>query len=214
MAGFVDWAAAHPGRMTHPDPSNFMGATFLKQALIELAPDAAVLQAPVTDAAFDAATAPLWAWYDALRPNLWRQGADLPGKPVGAATIAERWRGGYRDVLRPRLDSRRDCAGAVAGNRAGVRAQGRQHRQYQLCRHSLQRRPCSRGRGGGELPARPRDAGAYAEYRGSGQSFSVLDPARLDDAAHRRPLRPCPPPLPCLPWPILARPCWSPMPAG
>ena len=50
MAGFVDWAAAHPGRFTHPDPSNFMGATFLKQALIELAPDPTVLQAPVTDA--------------------------------------------------------------------------------------------------------------------------------------------------------------------
>jgi len=78
MAGFVDWAAANPGRVTHPDPSNFMGATFLKQALIELAPDATVLQQPATDATFDAATAPLWAWYDALRPNLWRGGETYP----------------------------------------------------------------------------------------------------------------------------------------
>ncbi len=78
MAGFVDWAAAHPGRMTHPDPSNFMGATFLKQALIELAPEPAALQVPVTEAAFATAAAPLWAWYDALRPNLWRQGATFP----------------------------------------------------------------------------------------------------------------------------------------
>jgi putative thiamine transport system substrate-binding protein len=78
MAAFVDWAAANPGRMTHPDPSNFMGATFLKQALIELAPDPAVLQQPVTDEAFAAATAPLWGWYDALRPNLWRGGETFP----------------------------------------------------------------------------------------------------------------------------------------
>ena len=78
MAGFVDWAADNPGRFTHPDPSNFMGATFLKQALIELTPDAAVLQEPVTDANFDAATAPLWDWYDALRPNLWRGGEAFP----------------------------------------------------------------------------------------------------------------------------------------
>ncbi|SNS85991.1 ABC transporter substrate-binding protein [Antarctobacter heliothermus] len=78
MAGFVDWAAANPGRVTHPDPSNFMGATFLKQALIELTPDTTALQQPVTDAAFDAATAPLWAWYDALRPNLWRGGETYP----------------------------------------------------------------------------------------------------------------------------------------
>lgn len=78
MTGFVAWAAAHKGRMTHPDPSNFMGATFLKQALIELAPDPSVMQQPVTEDAFAAATAPLWAWYDALRPNLWQGGATFP----------------------------------------------------------------------------------------------------------------------------------------
>lgn len=78
MAEFVPWAEAHPGRMTHPDPSNFMGATFLKQALIELAPDARVLQSPAVDAVFAEATAPLWAWYDALKPNLWRGGAAFP----------------------------------------------------------------------------------------------------------------------------------------
>ncbi len=78
MTGLAAWAAAHPGRFTHPDPSNFMGATFLKQALIELTPDPAALQKPVTDAAFATATAPLWAWYDALRPNLWHKGATFP----------------------------------------------------------------------------------------------------------------------------------------
>jgi putative thiamine transport system substrate-binding protein len=78
MAGFVDWAAANPGRMTHPDPSNFMGATFLKQALVELAPDPDALLAPVTEESFAEQTAPLWAWYDALRPNLWRGGEAFP----------------------------------------------------------------------------------------------------------------------------------------
>lgn len=78
MADFVDWAAANPGRFTHPDSSNFMGATFLKQALIELAPDPAVLLLPVTDAGFAEQTAPLWAWYDALRPNMWRGGEAFP----------------------------------------------------------------------------------------------------------------------------------------
>lgn len=78
MAGWVDWAAAHPGRITHPDPSNFMGATFLKQALIELAPDGTDLSAPPTDDGFGTATAPLWDWYDALRPHLWRDGRSFP----------------------------------------------------------------------------------------------------------------------------------------
>lgn len=78
MAGWVDYAAANPGRITHPDPANFMGATFLKQALVELAPEGTDLSVPPTDDSFAAATAPLWDWYDALRPNLWREGQSFP----------------------------------------------------------------------------------------------------------------------------------------
>ncbi len=78
MAGFLEYAKTNPGRVTHPDVSNFMGSTFLKQALIEFAPDQSALQLPVTDAAFDAAVAPLWDWYDALRPFMWREGATFP----------------------------------------------------------------------------------------------------------------------------------------
>ncbi len=78
MAALADWAAANPGRLTHPDAANFMGATFLKQALVELAPDRDVLALPPTDAAWAVATAPLWDWYDRLRPNLWRAGRQFP----------------------------------------------------------------------------------------------------------------------------------------
>lgn len=78
MADLLAWSRANPGRFTHPAVSNFMGATFLKQALIELVPDASVLQAPATDESFAATTAPLWAWYDALRPSLWREGKSFP----------------------------------------------------------------------------------------------------------------------------------------
>jgi len=77
------WARAHPGRLTHPNVANFLGATFLKQALHDLTPDTAVLQQPATDASFTAVSAPLWAWYDALRPLLWRRGAQFP--ETGAA---------------------------------------------------------------------------------------------------------------------------------
>ena len=74
----ADWARANPGRTTHPSVRNFLGSTFLKQALYELAPDPAVLQQPATDENFERVTAPLWAWYDKLRPNLWRQGRTFP----------------------------------------------------------------------------------------------------------------------------------------
>jgi putative thiamine transport system substrate-binding protein len=78
MAELGRWAAEHPGRLTHPSVRNFLGATFLKQALQELSPDPAVLQRPATDANFAATTAPMWTWYEALRPNLWRNGRQFP----------------------------------------------------------------------------------------------------------------------------------------
>ncbi|MEO7339107.1 MAG: ABC transporter substrate-binding protein [Caldimonas sp.] len=74
----LDWSGKHPGRLTHPKVSNFLGATFLKQALYDLTADPAALQQPATDESFTRVTAPLWAWYDQLRPLLWRRGQQFP----------------------------------------------------------------------------------------------------------------------------------------
>ncbi len=78
LAALTDWIKAHPGRFTHPDPKDFMGASFLKQALIDLAPDKARLLEPADDANFAAETAPLWAWCDAVYPSFWRKGQQFP----------------------------------------------------------------------------------------------------------------------------------------
>jgi putative thiamine transport system substrate-binding protein len=78
IPAMLEWAQANPGRLTHPSVRNFLGSTFLKQALYELAPDPAVLQRPATDQSFGAVTAPLWSWYERLRPALWRQGRQFP----------------------------------------------------------------------------------------------------------------------------------------
>lgn len=81
----LDWASAHPGRLTHPNVRNFLGATFLKQALVGFVGDQGVLQQPATNASFSTVTAPLWTWYDALRPHLWHGGRDFP--ETGAALL-------------------------------------------------------------------------------------------------------------------------------
>ena len=78
MGELLDWARDNPGRFTHPDPANFMGASFLKQALISLVDTPAILQNPVSEADYTDLTAPLWAWYDALRPLMWREGETFP----------------------------------------------------------------------------------------------------------------------------------------
>jgi putative thiamine transport system substrate-binding protein len=71
-------AAQQPGRITYPRPPEFHGTTFLKQLLLELNPDRTALDQPVTDTTFAAATKPLWAYLDALHPNLWRGGKQFP----------------------------------------------------------------------------------------------------------------------------------------
>jgi putative thiamine transport system substrate-binding protein len=72
------WIAENPGRFTYPQPPDFIGTTFLKQLLVELAPDPGVLQQPATDESFAAATAPLFAWLDRAHRNLWRGGRAFP----------------------------------------------------------------------------------------------------------------------------------------
>jgi putative thiamine transport system substrate-binding protein len=77
-AALADWIAGNPGRFTYPQPPDFTGTTFLKQLLVELAPDRGVLAQPATDENFSAATAPLFAWLDAAHQNLWRGGRAFP----------------------------------------------------------------------------------------------------------------------------------------
>ncbi|PLX38126.1 MAG: ABC transporter substrate-binding protein [Hyphomicrobiales bacterium] len=78
VAALLEWAKANPGRFSYPQPPDFTGSTFLKQALAELVADPAVLQKPVDEADFDAVTAPLFAWLDELHPHLWRAGRAFP----------------------------------------------------------------------------------------------------------------------------------------
>ncbi|MDA9207785.1 ABC transporter substrate-binding protein [Octadecabacter sp.] len=90
MSAILDWAQAHPGRFTYPQPPDFLGSTFLKQALVDLLDDPSVLQAPVSDETYDEVTAPLWAYLDELTPALWREGRAYPATgPAQLQLIAD-----------------------------------------------------------------------------------------------------------------------------
>lgn len=78
IPALLEWAKATPGRFTYPAPPDFIGTTFLKHVLLELADDQEVLQRPADEADFEAVTAPMWDWLDEIRPHLWRQGANFP----------------------------------------------------------------------------------------------------------------------------------------
>ncbi len=78
-AALAVWSAINRGRFTYPAPPDFLGSTFLKQALIELTEDPTVLQAEVPDeATFRAVTTPLWRYLETLHPFMWRDGASFP----------------------------------------------------------------------------------------------------------------------------------------
>lgn len=90
MSAILDWSAANPGRFTYPQPPDFLGTTFLKQALVDLLDDPSVLANPATDDNYDTVTAPLWAFLDDLTPTLWREGRAYPATgPAQLQLIAD-----------------------------------------------------------------------------------------------------------------------------
>lgn len=78
LDGLRSWILANPGRFTYPQPPDYLGTTFLKQVAYGTFADPSVLQNPVDEATYAAATAPLWAWLDEVTPALWRQGKAYP----------------------------------------------------------------------------------------------------------------------------------------
>ncbi|QBF30850.1 ABC transporter substrate-binding protein [Thalassococcus sp. S3] len=78
VEAILDWATANPGRFTYPQPPDFLGTTFLKQVLIDLTDNDAILSQPVDTANYEAVTDPLWDFLDQLTPHLWRSGTVYP----------------------------------------------------------------------------------------------------------------------------------------
>lgn len=78
MAELMAFAKANPGRVSYPRPPDFHGTTFVKQALLEVNAERSALYKQVTPEALAKASAPLWAFLDALHPHLWRAGKQFP----------------------------------------------------------------------------------------------------------------------------------------
>lgn len=78
VSDLVTWAAANKGRFSYPAPPDFIGSSFLKQALSEVIADPAKLLLPVKADEFSEVTEPLFALLDKLHPNMWRSGRAYP----------------------------------------------------------------------------------------------------------------------------------------
>jgi len=74
----LEWAKAHPGRFSYPQPPDFIGSSFLKQVLAEKIADKSLLLKPVDEASFADVTKPLFDYLDELNPLMWRSGKAFP----------------------------------------------------------------------------------------------------------------------------------------
>lgn len=74
-----DWACAHPGRFTYvaPGPGGFLGTRFAKGALYEISGGAEQWQ-KFDQALWDQHAPALWAYFNELKPCLWRDGETYP----------------------------------------------------------------------------------------------------------------------------------------
>lgn len=71
-------AKQNPGKLAYPRVPDFHATSFLKQLLLDISDEDPALYQPVTDAAFERVTAPLWRYLDELHPSLWREAKAFP----------------------------------------------------------------------------------------------------------------------------------------
>lgn len=90
MAQLGEWVRAHPGRFTYPQPPDFTGSAFVRQAFYALTGGHAQYMRPL-DRELLARTSPLlWAWLRGLVPSLWQEGRAYPRDAAALDTLFAR----------------------------------------------------------------------------------------------------------------------------
>lgn len=78
LTALRDWIKANPGRFSYPQPPDFVGSTFLKQALYDVVANPDSLGRPAEGAEAVAAIETLMQWLDGIHGDLWRKGKAFP----------------------------------------------------------------------------------------------------------------------------------------
>ncbi|HKJ86264.1 MAG TPA: ABC transporter substrate-binding protein [Spirochaetia bacterium] len=74
----IDWARAHPGRLTYPAPPDFTGSAFVRHLFYHAAGGYEQLLGPFDQDLFDRVAPDAWAIMNELEPFLWREGRTYP----------------------------------------------------------------------------------------------------------------------------------------
>ncbi|WP_035066156.1 ABC transporter substrate-binding protein [Nitratidesulfovibrio termitidis] len=78
MAQLGEWVKAHPGRFTYPQPPDFTGSAFIRQAFYALTGGHAQYMRPLDKDLLGRKAPVLWGWLRDLAPHLWQAGRAYP----------------------------------------------------------------------------------------------------------------------------------------
>jgi putative spermidine/putrescine transport system substrate-binding protein len=78
LAGVLDWAEANPGRFTYPAPPDFTGSVFVREVLYSVSGGVDEVPLEYSPEAYDELTPPLFDRLAELAPSLWRGGDTHP----------------------------------------------------------------------------------------------------------------------------------------
>ena len=90
FAELQDWVRANPGRFTYPQPPDFTGSAFLRQAFYALTGGHQQYLNGFDQELFDAKAPLLWEYLNELEPYLWQEGESYPRDLAALDTLFER----------------------------------------------------------------------------------------------------------------------------
>ena len=85
-----EWVRENPGRFTYPQPPDFTGSAFVRQAFYEIGGGHERFLEPGRTAEFEKSAALVFAWLNEIKPYLWQEGRSYPGNKARLDGMFER----------------------------------------------------------------------------------------------------------------------------
>ena len=90
FADLAEWVKKHPGRFTYPQPPDFTGSAFIRQAFYAVTGGHEQYMKSFDQELFNKQAPKLWAYLNALEPHLWQKGNSYPKDPAALTTLFAR----------------------------------------------------------------------------------------------------------------------------
>lgn len=86
----LDWVKANPGRFTYPQPPDFTGSAFVRQAFYATTGGYAQYLTGYDQTLFNEKSSSLWTYLNEIKPNLWQDGKTYPKDQAALESLFER----------------------------------------------------------------------------------------------------------------------------